>query len=142
MAAPEDFALADPGAGADAPAAQRSPAERLLDGLLTTLIERTEEGSAAWEVDDAHPDSFCLVGDGWAVATRSVDGDGTHPYALLVAGATGEAVLEVHSTSAFGRPLVRRFGRLHAAAAATATMAGSAELVAAIVSALERPAGT
>jgi hypothetical protein len=125
--------------GADGPSGRRSPSERLLARLLTALIERTEAGSAAWEVDDAHAESFCLGGHGWLVATRSVDADGSHPYELLVAGPSGETVLEVSSTSAFARPLAKLFSRLHAAAAATATLAGTQGLVTRIVAELEDP---
>lgn len=120
-------------------AGRRSPSERLLARLLGALIARTEEGSAAWEVDEAHPESFCLVGDGWVIATRSVDGDGTYPYALVVAGPSGEHVLEVRSTSAFGRSLADDFARLHAAAAATATMSAAEGLLTRVARDLEGP---
>lgn len=122
------------------PADQRAPTELVLERLLTALLSRTAEGAAAWEVDDAHPDSFCLVGEGWVVATRSVDGDGTYPYVLTLAGPTGEPELEVRSTSAFGRPFADDFARLHAAAAATASMSGASELLDRIVSGLDHPA--
>ena len=124
------------GNGQERPA---SPSERLLERLLTTLIASTEEASASWEADDAHDDLFCLVGQGWLVATRSIDGDGAAPYALVVAGPSGELVLEVASTSAFGRPLGHLFARLHAAAAATTTMSNANQLLTSIVAQLSRP---
>lgn len=117
----------------------RAPSERVLERLLAALIERTEAGLAEWEVDEAHRESFCLVGDGWLIATRSVDGDGTYPYALLVTGPSGESVMEVVSTSAFGRPLADDFARLHAAAAATAAMSVAGPLLGRIVAELGLP---
>jgi hypothetical protein len=110
-----------------------SPSERLLERLLRALIATTEDESRRWETDDAHDDSYCLVGPGWLVATRSVDGDGTAPYAIVMAGPAGELVLEVVSTSAFGRPLAPLFARLHAAAAATASMSEAYPVVTGIV---------
>jgi hypothetical protein len=110
-----------------------APSERLLEQLLTSLLARTEEGSADWEVDDAHEDSFCTIGHGWLVATRSVDGDGAAPYAVVVSGPSGAPVVSVTSVSPHGRPLVDLFPRLHAAAAATATMSSAAPLLMSIV---------
>jgi hypothetical protein len=120
----------------DRPQVSLSPAERLLEQLLRSLIASTEDVSMHWEPDDAREDSYCLVGQDWLVATRSVDGDGAAPYALVVAGPGGELVLEVASTSAFGRPLAPLFSRLHAAAAATASMSEAYPVVTGIVAQL------
>lgn len=119
-----------------------SPSERLLEQLLTSLVARTEDGSARWEVDDAHEDSFCIIGDGWLVATRSVDGDGAAPYAVVVAGPSGAAVVSVTSTSPFGRPLADLFARLHGAAAATATLSSVGSLLTSIVEELKASPST
>ena len=56
------------------------PAERHLNELLGALLARTVDGTLRWEPDDAHEDSFCVVGPGWLVATRTLDGDGMAPY--------------------------------------------------------------
>lgn len=128
----------DPASSSGQPAGDRaeaslSPSEQLLAQLMRSLIASTQDGSIRWEADDARDDSYCLVGQGWLVATRSVDGDGTAPYAIVVAGTAGELVLEVTSTSAFGRPLAQLFARLHAAAAATASMAEAYPVLTGIV---------
>jgi hypothetical protein len=116
-----------------------SPQERLLKRLLTSLIEGTQSGVIAWEVDEAHRDSYCVVGEGWLVATRSVDGDGQAPYVVVVTATSGEPAVEVKSTSAFGRPMGNLFARLHAGAAATASMSSASTLLASAIAELERP---
>jgi hypothetical protein len=116
-----------------------TPSELRLRALLSTLLTRSRDESLAWEVDDSHPDSYCVIGSDWLIATRSVDGDGASPYALLIADGEGRPVLEVRSTSAFGRPLADRFAALHSAAAASAALRASASLVGAIVKELARP---
>lgn len=116
-----------------------TPSERLLRGLLGNLLARTADGSVGWEVDDGHQDSYCLAGPDWLLATRSVDGDGTAPYALVVATAAGEAILEVRSTSPFGRPLSDLFAAVHSAAAASAALSAATPLLARITRALAAP---
>lgn len=118
------------------PELQTTPSEQRLDALLEDLITRTCEESLTWEVDDAHPDSYCIAGEGWLLATRSVDGDAQHPFALIISGPTGVAELEIRSTSPHGRRFADRFARLHAAAASSATMAGAAPLLDRVVAGL------
>ena len=57
-------------------------------------------------------------------------------YALVLAGPSGEPVLQVTSTSAFGRPLAGSMARLHAAAAGVTAMTDATPLVTAILDAL------
>lgn len=119
--------MADDGAGQGTEEPRRSPSEQLLESLLNALLRRTQEGALAWEVDDGHPDSYCAAGEGWLVATRSVDGDGVEPFALVVAGASGEPFLELRSSRAYARPHRELFSQLHVAAAATAVIAERAD---------------
>ena len=128
----------DPGAGPEPTPV--TPHERRLRSLLSTLHARTMDESLTWEVDDAHPDSYCVGGQrGWMIATRSVDGDGQGPYALVIGGPSGEAILEVDTRSPFARPMTDLFTRLHAAAAASASLAAQAPLLAAIIDDLASP---
>jgi hypothetical protein len=113
-----------------------TPVGQKLRGLLTVLLARTVDGSLAWEPDDGHEDSYCAVGPGWVVATRTLDGDGMAPYALVVAGPAGEPVLQITSTSPFGRPLASLLAQVHVAAAGATAMSGATPLVTSIIEAL------
>ena len=117
--------------------------EQRLRSLLQALHRRTLDDSLAWEVDDGHPDSYCAIGrEGWMIATRSMDGDGQAPYALVIGDPTGDPLLEVTSRSPFGRSMADLFGRLHQAASAAASLASSAALLTTIITELDGGAET
>lgn len=134
------------GGGADDGRSEReepavTPAEQRLRELLTTLVERTRDESVNWQVDDARVDSYCLVGAGWMLATRSTDGDGVAPHALLITDAEGRELVEIRSTSPFGRPLAQTFAELHAAASASALLSASTPTLARILDEVRSPGG-
>ena len=93
---------------------------RLRD-LLVALVRQTGDGILAWELDDAHPDSYCCSGPGWLCAIRSTDGDGIHPFELVLEEPTGH-VFRISSKSALGRSLGDRFEILHLYAQASAML--------------------
>jgi len=126
--------MTDQGSSDQGPAETTS--ERLLGSLLTTLLSRTRAGELSWDVDDAHTDSYCLSGDGWLLASRSVDGDGVAPYVVLITDASGEPVLEVRSSRPYARSFREQFGELHTAAAASAVIAEATPMLNSIVAEL------